>query len=40
MIKTPAVFLFDEPPSNLDAKLRGHIGVEIAPRRHDDLPHA
>ncbi len=30
MIKTPAVFLFDEPLSNLDAKLRGHLRVEIA----------
>ncbi len=30
MIKTPEVFLFDEPLSNLDAKLRGHLRVEIA----------
>ncbi|WP_435164155.1 ABC transporter ATP-binding protein [Falsirhodobacter sp. 1013] len=30
MIKTPDVFLFDEPLSNLDAKLRGHLRVEIA----------
>jgi multiple sugar transport system ATP-binding protein len=30
MIKTPAVFLFDEPLSNLDAKLRSHMRVEIA----------
>ncbi len=30
MIKTPAVFLFDEPLSNLDAKLRHHMRVEIA----------
>ncbi|ESY07008.1 sn-glycerol-3-phosphate ABC transporter ATP-binding protein UgpC [Mesorhizobium sp. M1148] len=30
MIKTPKVFLFDEPLSNLDAKLRNHMRVEIA----------
>jgi multiple sugar transport system ATP-binding protein len=30
MIKTPRVFLFDEPLSNLDAKLRGHMRIEIA----------
>ena len=30
MIKTPSVFLFDEPLSNLDAKLRSHMRVEIA----------
>jgi multiple sugar transport system ATP-binding protein len=36
MIKTPAVFLFDEPLSNLDAKLRGHMRVEIA-RLHQRL---
>jgi multiple sugar transport system ATP-binding protein len=30
MIKTPAVFLFDEPLSNLDAKLRHHMRIEIA----------
>ncbi|WP_176038270.1 ABC transporter ATP-binding protein [Brucella tritici] len=30
MIKTPEVFLFDEPLSNLDAKLRGSLRVEIA----------
>ncbi|WP_112310536.1 ABC transporter ATP-binding protein [Pseudogemmobacter bohemicus] len=30
MIKTPEVFLFDEPLSNLDARLRGHLRVEIA----------
>ncbi|CAM3706042.1 ABC transporter ATP-binding protein (plasmid) [Agrobacterium radiobacter] len=29
MIKTPEVFLFDEPLSNLDAKLRGNLRVEI-----------
>jgi multiple sugar transport system ATP-binding protein len=36
MIKTPAVFLFDEPLSNLDAKLRNHMRVEIA-RLHKRL---
>jgi multiple sugar transport system ATP-binding protein len=30
MIKTPQVFLFDEPLSNLDAKLRNHMRLEIA----------
>jgi multiple sugar transport system ATP-binding protein len=36
MIKTPEVFLFDEPLSNLDAKLRHHMRVEIA-RLHQRL---
>ncbi|MCL6705932.1 sn-glycerol-3-phosphate ABC transporter ATP-binding protein UgpC [Pseudomonas sp. R2.Fl] len=36
MIKTPRVFLFDEPLSNLDAKLRNHMRVEIA-RLHQSL---
>jgi multiple sugar transport system ATP-binding protein len=36
MIKTPEVFLFDEPLSNLDAKLRGNLRVEIA-RLHREL---
>ncbi|MBA4206651.1 MULTISPECIES: ABC transporter ATP-binding protein [Pannonibacter] len=36
MIKTPEVFLFDEPLSNLDAKLRGSLRVEIA-RLHRSL---
>jgi multiple sugar transport system ATP-binding protein len=36
MIKTPSVFLFDEPLSNLDAKLRSHMRVEIA-RLHKRL---
>ena len=36
MIKTPKVFLFDEPLSNLDAKLRSHMRVEIA-RLHKAL---
>jgi len=36
MIKTPRVFLFDEPLSNLDAKLRNRMRVEIA-RLHQAL---
>jgi multiple sugar transport system ATP-binding protein len=36
MIKTPDVFLFDEPLSNLDAKLRAHMRYEIA-RLHKEL---
>jgi multiple sugar transport system ATP-binding protein len=36
MIKTPKVFLFDEPLSNLDAKLRNHMRIEIA-RLHQNL---
>jgi multiple sugar transport system ATP-binding protein len=36
IIKTPDVFLFDEPLSNLDAKLRAHMRVEIA-RLHKEL---
>ncbi|WP_448950127.1 ABC transporter ATP-binding protein [Labrys neptuniae] len=36
MSKTPKVFLFDEPLSNLDAKLRHHMRVEIA-RLHQSL---
>lgn len=36
MIKTPKVFLFDEPLSNLDAKLRGSLRVEIA-KLHKEL---
>jgi multiple sugar transport system ATP-binding protein len=36
MIKTPKVFLFDEPLSNLDAKLRNHMRIEIA-RLHQHL---
>jgi len=35
MIKTPEVFLFDEPLSNLDAKLRGNLRVEIANLHHE-----
>ena len=36
MIKTPKVFLFDEPLANLDAKLRNHMRIEIA-RLHQSL---
>ncbi len=36
MIKTPEVFLFDEPLSNLDAKLRAQMRLEIA-RLHRNL---
>ena len=36
IIREPDVFLFDEPLSNLDAKLRGQMRVEIK-RLHDDL---
>jgi multiple sugar transport system ATP-binding protein len=36
MIKTPSVFLFDEPLSNLDAKLRAQMRFEIA-RLHKSL---
>lgn len=30
IVRNPKVFLFDEPLSNLDAQLRGHMRVEIA----------
>lgn len=30
IVREPHVFLFDEPLSNLDAKLRGHMRVELA----------
>ncbi len=30
IVREPKVFLFDEPLSNLDAKLRGHVRIEIA----------
>ncbi|MGJ7528670.1 ABC transporter ATP-binding protein [Variovorax sp. GB1P17] len=36
IIKTPKVFLFDEPLSNLDAKLRNHMRIEIA-KLHQSL---
>src|SRR5690554_2660115 len=29
IVRKPKAFLFDEPLSNLDAKLRGHMRVEI-----------
>src|SRR3989442_666584 len=34
LVRKPAVFLFDEPLSNLDAKLRVQMRREIAPPRH------
>jgi len=36
MVRNPKVFLFDEPLSNLDAKLRGQMRLEIA-RLHREL---
>jgi len=36
IVRRPAVFLFDEPLSNLDAKLRGQMRIEIA-RLHAKL---
>ena len=36
IVRRPAVFLFDEPLSNLDAKLRGQMRIEIA-RLHTQL---
>ena len=36
IVKTPGVFLFDEPLSNLDTTPRNHMGVEIA-RLHQRL---
>ena len=36
IIREPDVFLFDEPLSNLDAKLRSQMRVEIK-RLHDEL---
>ena len=36
IIKTPKVFLFDEPLSNLDAKLRNHLRTEIS-QLHEKL---
>ena len=36
IVRQPQVFLFDEPLSNLDAKLRNHMRIEIA-RLHQNL---
>jgi multiple sugar transport system ATP-binding protein len=36
IVREPAVFLFDEPLSNLDAKLRKHMRTELA-RIHNEL---
>ena len=35
-MRKPAVFLFDEPLSNLDAKLRGQMRTELS-KLHDQL---
>lgn len=34
IVRKPKVFLFDEPLSNLDAKLRGHMRAELAALHH------
>jgi multiple sugar transport system ATP-binding protein len=34
MIRRPAAFLMDEPPSNLDAKLRGYMRAELKHMQH------
>jgi multiple sugar transport system ATP-binding protein len=34
MVRRPAVFLMDEPLSNLDAKLRGHMRTELKRMQH------
>ena len=34
MVRRPAVFLMDEPLSNLDAKLRGHMRAELKHMQH------
>ncbi len=34
IVRNPKVFLFDEPLSNLDAKLRGHMRAELAALHH------
>ncbi|UCF92217.1 MAG: ATP-binding cassette domain-containing protein, partial [Desulfobacterales bacterium] len=36
IVRKPAVFLFDEPLSNLDAKLRGQMRAELS-KLHDQL---
>ena len=35
MIRRPSAFLMDEPLSNLDAKLRGHMRAELKRMQHD-----
>ena len=35
MVRRPAAFLMDEPLSNLDAKLRGHMRAELKRMQHD-----
>jgi len=35
MVRRPAAFLMDEPLSNLDAKLRGHMRTELKRMQHD-----